>query len=247
MLEYESMGIKSIDVSIIIPAYNEENCIAVCVNSLKPLLRSGDEIIVVDNNSDDKTAQIAKKLGVKVVLEKKRGISNARNKGAEVATNEVLCFIDADSTVSRSWLASVRKAFKKDPEIYAVTGLNIYSHSNLFKMIWYNLYTFCIYLSLLGVRLTKKEWFLAGNNMAIKRDVFKALNGFDPYIAEDYWFSQKFWAKYSHHIAFSPTMTVYCSSRGFDASGFRKTLLLWLKSTQNKLSQANYSYRNKDL
>ncbi|MFA5878324.1 MAG: glycosyltransferase [Candidatus Staskawiczbacteria bacterium] len=87
-------------VSIIIPAYNEEGIIQKTVESYKlqqyPLL----EIIVVVNNSNDKTYEIAERYADKVLNLGAIGVSVARNEGAKVAAGSILIFSDADSIIS---------------------------------------------------------------------------------------------------------------------------------------------------
>ncbi len=91
--------------SFIIPAYNEEAYLPKTIESLRQsILQSGiietGEIIVVDNDSTDQTAEIAKELGVTVVKEPMRQIARARNSGAWHAKGEILFFIDADTDVA---------------------------------------------------------------------------------------------------------------------------------------------------
>ncbi len=89
-----------IDYSVIIPAYNEE---ALLANTLKVLQKGmaeiplSGEIIVTDNNSTDRTSEIAKAAGVRVVFEPVNQISRARNTGAKHAEGRYLVFIDADT------------------------------------------------------------------------------------------------------------------------------------------------------
>lgn len=92
-------------LSIIIPAYNEEKILPStltqafkCVNACKIEC----EIIVVDNNSNDKTAQIAKKHSAKVVFESVNQIARARNTGAKNADGEFLIFLDADTKITET-------------------------------------------------------------------------------------------------------------------------------------------------
>jgi glycosyltransferase involved in cell wall biosynthesis len=90
--------------SLIVPAYNEEKYIGFTIDSLLAIKEklSGNfkgEIIVVDNNSDDKTANLAESRGVSVVFEKLNCIARARNSGAKAASGKYLFFIDADTTV----------------------------------------------------------------------------------------------------------------------------------------------------
>jgi glycosyltransferase involved in cell wall biosynthesis len=88
------------DYSVIIPAYNEEALLANTIEVLQkamaeiPLI---GEIIVTDNNSTDRTAEIAKAAGAKVVFEPVNQISRARNTGARHAKGRYLFFIDADT------------------------------------------------------------------------------------------------------------------------------------------------------
>lgn len=90
-------------VSFIVPAYNEEKLIGRTIASIKRSTQSLDrdfEIIVVDNNSNDKTAEIAKQLGAKVIFEPHNQISRARNRGASIAQYQYLIFVDADSIIN---------------------------------------------------------------------------------------------------------------------------------------------------
>ena len=89
-------------LSIIIPAYNEEKLIASALSSIQkalaPAIRLSydPELIVVDNNSDDRTAELAAQFGARVVFEPIHQISRVRNAGAGAAKGDWLIFIDAD-------------------------------------------------------------------------------------------------------------------------------------------------------
>lgn len=96
------MPMPSIEYSIIIPAYNEEKLISATLTELKKVMSSIDakgEIIVVDNNSSDRTAEIAKSFSAKVIFEKHNQISRARNSGVNQAEGKYFFFIDADTFV----------------------------------------------------------------------------------------------------------------------------------------------------
>ncbi len=90
-------------LSIIVPAYNEERLLAATLANLnagaKVLERRGwaSELIVCDNNSTDRTADIAAAAGARVVFESVNQISRARNAGAAAASGDWLLFVDADS------------------------------------------------------------------------------------------------------------------------------------------------------
>lgn len=104
-----------VKISIIIPAYNAEATLKRCLDSVKDLSfdHSHLEIILVDNNSIDKTSEIAKKYAnVNYVFEKKRGRSIARNRGASMARGQILVFIDSDVYLHRDWLKEIIVVFK---------------------------------------------------------------------------------------------------------------------------------------
>jgi len=100
-------------LSIIIPAYNEEKYIEPCLKSVSLALQGNAltdgpaEVIVVDNNSTDGTAKLAREAGARVVFEPVNQISRARNAGARAASGEWLLFIDADSALSPGSLADL--------------------------------------------------------------------------------------------------------------------------------------------
>jgi glycosyltransferase involved in cell wall biosynthesis len=92
----------SIDYSIIVPAYNEEEMLENTINHLKEAMATVSlkgEIVVTDNNSTDNTAEIAKNAGATVVFEPINQISRARNAGAKQAKGRYFIFVDADTIV----------------------------------------------------------------------------------------------------------------------------------------------------
>ena len=93
------------NVSFVVPAFNEERLLAgtlLAIKNASSVLPLPSEIIVCDNNSTDRTAEIARQHGAKVVFEPVNQISRARNAGAAAATGEWLVFIDADSLPSKA-------------------------------------------------------------------------------------------------------------------------------------------------
>jgi len=82
-------------ITVIIPAYNEEGNLGQVIDEIKNS-KNLNEIIVVDNASTDKTAQIAQEHGTKVVFCKDKGKGYAMEKGLQYAKNEIVIFLDAD-------------------------------------------------------------------------------------------------------------------------------------------------------
>lgn len=83
--------------SIILPCKDEEETLAICINKIRKILPSS-EIIIVDNNSKDKSYEIAKRMKVKVIKEKKQGYGAALLAGFKEASNENIIMCDADDT-----------------------------------------------------------------------------------------------------------------------------------------------------
>lgn len=103
-------------VSIIVPAYNEEQLLPGTLSSIRAAMKSFDrrgwasELIVCDNNSTDRTAEIARAAGARVVFEPVNQISRARNRGAADAGGDWIFFVDADSLPSPELLSDAADA-----------------------------------------------------------------------------------------------------------------------------------------
>ncbi len=82
-------------ISVVIPCYNEEEGIALVIPSLPD---SVDEVIVVDNNSTDRTSEVAKSLGARVVFEKRKGYGAAYKAGLPAVTGDITVTMDGDGT-----------------------------------------------------------------------------------------------------------------------------------------------------
>jgi dolichol-phosphate hexosyltransferase len=85
-------------VSVVIPCYNEEDGVRETINSLLPLGDLIDEILVIDNNSSDRTGEVAKALGARVVFEARPGYGRAYKTGLRAATGYYLATLDGDAT-----------------------------------------------------------------------------------------------------------------------------------------------------
>ena len=109
-------------ISIIIPAYNSEETIERCLEKIINESKNFEsEIIVVDDNSNDRTAEIVKKFkSVKLIkLSKNKGAGNARNTGAKIAKYETLCFVDSDIVISANSIENLAR------RLYLYPGENI--------------------------------------------------------------------------------------------------------------------------
>lgn len=115
-------------LSLVIPAYNEADTIGWLLNSLMPELDNLEEIIVVDNNSTDETADIVAGFSEKIpqlrmIKETKRGVIAARNAGFDIAVGDIIGRLDADARAKSGWAGAVRTYFgTTDETVGAGTG-----------------------------------------------------------------------------------------------------------------------------
>jgi hypothetical protein len=86
---------RGLKISVVIPCYNEEHGIRHTIGMLPSCV---DEIIVVDNNSTDRTSEVAKSLGARVVFEKRKGYGAAYQAGLPVVTGDITVTLDGDGT-----------------------------------------------------------------------------------------------------------------------------------------------------
>jgi glycosyltransferase involved in cell wall biosynthesis len=109
----ESGKLHPVKISIVVPAFNEERLLGNSLAQMKSAARAFTqrgwdfETIVCDNNSTDRTAEIARAAGATVVFEAINQIARARNAGAAAATGDWLVFVDADSHPSTDLFADV--------------------------------------------------------------------------------------------------------------------------------------------
>lgn len=98
--------------SVVIPAFDEERYLPKCLDAVDAAARrlgQPVEIIVVDNMSHDRTADLARERGATVVQVPEKCLSVIRNRGASAASGQYLVFVDADSCMSENMLLELRK------------------------------------------------------------------------------------------------------------------------------------------
>lgn len=158
-------------ISVVIAAFNEEHYLPRVLSSLKRQTRKPDEILVVDNNSTDQTAKIAKSFGAKVVAEKKAGYVHALSRGLNTAKGEILAVTDADTTLPPRWLEVIEGELANE-QVVAVTGpLHYESESPIIRFLP-KLYTLFLNLHF---------WFnkphMTGTSMAFRKSAFEKIGG----------------------------------------------------------------------
>ena len=136
---------RALKISIIIPAFNEERLLGETLARIRDaseVFRTEGwdcEWIVCDNNSTDRTAEIARAAGATVVFEPVNQIARARNRGAAAASGDWLLFIDADSHPSRELTADVVGQIKSSRCLAGGSTVRLeagYPRANLVTHFW---------------------------------------------------------------------------------------------------------------
>jgi cellulose synthase/poly-beta-1,6-N-acetylglucosamine synthase-like glycosyltransferase len=161
------------NVSIVIPVYNEEDYVGACLDALAKQTVKPAEVIVVDNNSTDNTQRITRRYSfVQVVTEEQQGTVFARNAGFKVAKSEIMARIDADTRLPANWVAKVTKTFKDNPDVAAVTGGPQFYDVPLARLS--NIAQVLVYQRI--QKLLSGSYILWGANMAIRRQAWQQVS-----------------------------------------------------------------------
>lgn len=166
-------------VSIVIPAYNEEKVIRQCLIAALYQSVPAMEIIVVDNRSTDRTAEIVRQMQgeypdspIRLLSQfAEQGLIPTRNYGLDEARGDVLGRIDADSVLEPDWVERVRDAFT-DPSVAAATGPVLYYDMPLRR---FGLKADDKVRQLVLKLANKQYHFLFGSNMAIRRTAWEQI------------------------------------------------------------------------
>ncbi len=172
-------------LSIVVPAYNEENYLLDCLQSIRldTLGLYDVEVIVVNNASTDRTAEIARLFPeVKLVDELCKGLPYARQAGMDHSTGELIANIDADSRVPVGWVRNAIEEFEKDAWLVCLSGP--FKYYDLSPVAQFGVRMFY----LLGKGMcTLSQWFnlgsmVQGGNFVVRRSALEQIGGYDTHI-----------------------------------------------------------------
>lgn len=174
-------ALNDIRFSVIIPAYNEAQFLPRLLDSIeaaKSKYSGGPqaiEVIVANNDSTDRTAEVASERGARVVTIEKRRIAAARNGGGHAARGDILCFIDADSAVHPQSFDAIDCAIASGRYVAGATGV-VLERKSLGLLI-----TYCLMMPM--VWLTRMDTGV----IFCRREDFEAVGGYDEsrFYAED--------------------------------------------------------------
>lgn len=169
-------------ISIIVPAFDEEQLIRQTLESIKAARAAfvrrnwQTELIVCDNNSRDHTAEIAAQAGACVVFEPINQIARARNRGAAAASGEWLIFVDADSCPSPDLFEDVAKQIESGKSIAGGCTARMETNHPMARLVLW-----------LWNGLSRTRRVFAGWMIFCETSAFRAIGGFDMglYVSED--------------------------------------------------------------
>ncbi|MCK5515119.1 MAG: glycosyltransferase family 2 protein [Deltaproteobacteria bacterium] len=161
-------------ISIVIPTLDEEDTIAEIIEGCKPY---GDEILVVDGHSRDRTREVAENLGVKVILDNKKGKGEALRHVVNCVNGNIIVFIDADGSHDPKDIPKLVEPIIKD-EADHVSGSRLIGGSSelhggfdeCFRLMGSSFITACINWRF-KVKLSESQ----NGFRAIKTDIIKQL------------------------------------------------------------------------
>ena len=172
-----------IKLSVVVCTYNREDVLLKCLDVLAGQIVGRDdcELVIINNNSTDKTHQIVEQFIANhdrafLFLEEKQGLSNARNRGGTVAKGEYVAFIDDDTMVDPGWLnLAMEIVDEHKPDIF---GGPVYPILNGTEPAWFK--------QEYGIRgdMGETGWirkgYIVGTNFFIRRELLNAYGGFNP-------------------------------------------------------------------
>jgi glycosyltransferase involved in cell wall biosynthesis len=214
-------------VSVVVPAFNEERCIAETLDGLRAageLLRAHADapvqILLVDNASTDRTAAIARDRGVTVISEAEHNIAKVRNAGARAAEHDVLVFVDADTLVPRHTLLRIGQVMSNAACLGGAVD-NTYDAQRAIIRVYLSFWR------LVGVLGGMAQ----GACQFCRRDAFAELGGYDEslYMGEDvdfFWRLRAAARRRRLQTCFIRDLQVATSARRFDTWPLWRTVVL---------------------
>ena len=177
------------EISVVLCTYNHADYLNKSLTSLisQSLPEEQFEIIVVDNASRDHTKEIIRNFSgtrnLRCLYEPKLGLSIARNRGWQNAQGDYVAFLDSDAIASRDWLGRIKKRFESSQPKPAAVGGRIMPIWEGSRPDWLS-QDLEPYLGIIDWSKTpfiiddENPYYLAGSNIAYRRDVLQRMNGF---------------------------------------------------------------------
>ena len=161
-------------ISVVVPVKDDAPMLEYCLAALARQNRPADEIIVVDNDSSDDTAEVAARFGATVIPEAKPGIWHAAATGLDAASGDILARCDADSRPAADWLQHIERSLAEHPEAIAATGPGrFYDLGQPFRFLADVLYMRAYFVLTRGAMANNTVF---GSNYAIRADAWREVS-----------------------------------------------------------------------
>lgn len=196
-------------VSVIVPAYNSEKYIDHCIRALleQTCRREDYEVVIVDDGSSDKTAEIVNAYPVRYIYQKNQGPAAARNRGVNEAKGEIILFTDSDCVPTRNWIEEMTRPFNS-ADIAAVKGAYLTKQREIIARLAQVEFEERFEMLKRAESIDMVDTYSAG----FKKKIFQQLGGFDTtfHVAnnEDTDLSYRM-SKHGFKMVFNPDATVY--------------------------------------
>ncbi len=215
----------SIPISVVVPTLNEENYLGALLRSLKPQLKRGDELIIVDSRSSDDTVKIARRYTRHVFFMPRLGIGPAKTYGARRAKNAVVAFLDADSTVTEGWLERTRAAFAGGADVFY--GLALFMSPSRARRVLYNAGSRFVYAMSGVIHAVMGVLWVSPNNCAFRKSIFLKSGGYRGVVCEDWDLAVRFKGMAGVRYRYDGGSVVLMSDRRFRKTGVFRTVADW--------------------
>lgn len=167
-------------LSIIVPACNEEAWLGACLESLEAQTESRFELIVVDNNSIDKTAEIARQHVNTLLSEPQKGYHHAVRRGVQASRGIYIAVCDADTRYHRDWVKTIYRLLDEraaDERLVGIYG-SVDFHDG--GVVYRSLVRFFCFTVFMRLTLLAGIHVCNGFNFAFRREAFDRVGGYDP-------------------------------------------------------------------
>ena len=205
-----SSSTAQIKISVIIPARNEEKNIAALIEALQDQTYPAAlfEVIVVDDNSSDQTANIVRQYpSVKLIELKDEGINSYKKKAIEtgiaIASGELIVATDADCLPYPGWLAAIADLYRSKNAVFIAAPVSINCDPSLLQT--FQGVDFMILQAITGAVVSQKKLSMCnGANIAYSKKVFHEVNGFSGIDSiasgDDMLLMHKIWKQYPGNV-----------------------------------------------
>jgi glycosyltransferase involved in cell wall biosynthesis len=166
------LPVTGADISVVIPARNEEARLPGCLSRLRDQSLQGFEVIVVDSASSDETGAVARDLGARVIRVDRPGVGLARQTGFDAARRSLIVSTDADALPSSDWLEHLVEPFQNPATVCAFGTIRL-AKKGLLVSIGHGLFR-----AFQRVNALLRRPICCGPNFAVRAEAFRNVGGF---------------------------------------------------------------------